>query len=88
MNVIEVARKVVTEHQAIYFRLGKTDGNYGPKDIKDFSARSPKGFTVLDATSANIILQVYANLNEQNKAKLASASIEKAALVCLQLAGK
>jgi hypothetical protein len=42
----------------------------------------------IDATSANLVVQVAAKLNEKNRAHLDGLTVHKAALLCWKLVGK
>ena len=86
MNAIEVAKKVVAEHQAVLVRERK--GEPGQYDVKDLHQGNKKGWVILDGFSASAIVKVYEALNETNKGFFASMPIVKMARVAFKLINK
>ncbi len=65
---LDVARKVVKDHQMVYIN---------PKNNKT-SEDKKKGFTILDATTANMLVQVADALGKVNHQKFTGLSLTAA----------
>ena len=64
MNLLEVCQKVCNEHQCHNIRVFKGELQAQPWD------GNKKGWTILDATTANAFVCVYNHLRQDQKEKL------------------
>jgi hypothetical protein len=84
-SFVEVCRKVAAEHSLHLVRAkkGATPGTYEAKVWEG----NKRGWTLLDATSANCVVKVYDALNPTNQAKIATLSAERTLDICWKMVG-
>lgn len=80
---IEVFEWIVKEHQYLYARKLQ-DGTYEGTTDKPSNVKKG-GWILVDATSANMVMQVFKKLNDENKAKLEKFDIEKIVSIVYKL---
>lgn len=84
MNIFEACQKASSEGA---LRIREQKDNASQVDcVELFPAK--RGYTILDAFSANIVVQVFNALNDANKQKFLGISAIKAVKIALSLANK
>jgi hypothetical protein len=83
MNIYEASKLVVTDHQYKIVRM-KKNSTPDQLDVKD-DCGNKRGWTYLDAVTANLIVKVTEALNETNRNKFLSLPPSKAVEIAWKL---
>lgn len=81
MTFIELAQKVLADHQALSFKVNEDN----TVSVKEYYDAKGKGWVMLDATTASAVMAIYNGLNEVNKAKFLTLHPLKIVDVCWKL---
>ena len=84
MKLSEICKLVVEENTMIYYKYNKSAKTYTVR----VNGGNKRGWTLLDNFSASAVLTIWNHVNDENKAKLDSMSVEQALEIAFKIINK